>query len=337
MRVGSLVFATEQGIGILAKAFHEHGVITDVVTVAHGRRPEHLDWYAGSMHITSFRDRRQRQDLFDWAAQLDVLLAIETPFEWSLFPHCREHGVKTVLFVNHECMPRELPYQPDLFLCPSPLDRQYFPDRSVYLPVPVDTKKVPWRLRERAREFVHNAGHGGLKGRNGTAELVEALPLIKNPAVIVINTQDPLPRSTEARIARLSSEVDVHLFTGTMPYEKLWAEGDAFVFPHRFDGLSLPLQEARASGMLVLGVDRFPDYCYLPRAPLIPTVGSVKSSVHPSCLSFDEAVIEPKDIAAKIDEWYDRDITELSLSGRQWAEEHAWEKWKDKYLEVLAP
>ena len=38
-----------------------------------------------------------------------------------------------------------------------------------------------------------------------------------------------------------------------------------FVFPEKFNGLSLPLQEARAAGMLVLATDRFPMNTWLPR------------------------------------------------------------------------
>jgi hypothetical protein len=320
LRVGSLVFDTSQGLGVLGKAFFDHGVLSDVLVVEHGRRESNRDWYPGAPRLASLRNPVAA---YEFARDLDVMLFLETAFVWPLIPFCREHGVKTVLLVNHECMPRQLPYQPDFFLCPSPLDQRYFPERSVYLPVPVE---VPWKLRTRAEVFVHNAGHGGLRGRNGTAELLAALPHVKSPARFVVRSQD-------RRWAASDPRLEVRF--GTAPYESLWEEGDCLVWPHKFDGLSLPLNEARAAGMLVMSTDRFPDNEWLPREPLIPVAGYARACVSPRCLEFDEARIDPRAIAAKIDDFYGRDITEYSLAGRRWAEENSWGVLGPKYRATL--
>src|SRR5437879_4274532 len=142
MRVGSIVFATWQGLGILGKSFYDNGVITDVLIQKHRNRPEQRDWYPGASYY-------QHDYAYKFCQSMDVMLFLETPFDWNLMPYCREHGVKTVVMPMYECMPREIPHRPDLWLCPSLLDQQYFPGAnhgergkheecdSVFLPVPV--------------------------------------------------------------------------------------------------------------------------------------------------------------------------------------------------------
>jgi hypothetical protein len=81
--------------------------------------------------------------------------------------------------------------------------------------------------------------------------------------------------------------------------------------------------------------DRFPMSEWLPREPLIPVAGYRKNRIGPPYHEFSEAVFDPKDIAATIDRWYGRDITEYSASGKAWAESMSWAKLRPRYLEVL--
>jgi len=331
MRVGSLVYATDQGLGILAKSFWDAGVIDTVCIVRHGKHITHEDWFPGE---TVLGNLNMTDELVAWIKSLDVFLAFETPFNWNIFDVCRENKVRSVLMPMHECLHSKVRvHKPDVWLCPSHLDiavaMEYTTVNNVfYIPVPVDG--IPFRQRERAEVFVHNAGHGGLKGRNGTAELLTAAELLRSKARLIVRSQEPLnipyrmlPDSVELRI-------------GAVPYDQLWVEGDVFVFPEKFNGLSLPLQEARAAGMLVMCGDRFPMNQWLPTAPLIP----VKSYNHgqrigPPYQAFYEAVFDPEVIAAHIDAWYGRDISAYSLQGKQWAETMSWKALKPKYLEFL--
>jgi glycosyltransferase involved in cell wall biosynthesis len=226
-------------------------------------------------------------------------------------------------------MPRELPRQPDVIICPSALDHQYYPN-GVVLPVPV---RVPWRQRKRARTYIHNAGHGGLRGRNGTQELLASLRYIKSPIDLRIRSQKHIERGfTESQ-----SKVKLDITVGTLPYDQLYHDGDVFLFPEKFNGLSLPLQEARAAGMLVMAGARFPMTTWLPTEPLIPVHHYQRSSVSPRCHEFDEAVYDPRDIAATIDKFYDTDITDYSKAGQEWADHHSWGALRGAYLEVLRP
>lgn len=351
MKVGSLVFATDQGLGILAKSFFDAGVVTDVMVVKHGRRSEREDWYPNSFRVTNLNDPAQLQRMADFCKSVDVMLFFETPFVWPLLDKCRSYRVPTVLMPMYECMPKMLPSHPDMFLCPSLLDYSYYPGdkfhhqekdgrevytKSVHIPVPVEQH---WYQRDRAEVFAHNSGHGGLKGRNGTREFLEAIPLVKSDARFVLRTQDRY-HLDERLIAGAGDRLAVY---GAVARDQLYLE-DVFVFPEKFNGLSLPLQEARAAGMLVMATDRFPMNMWLPISvptgdeilnPLISISGSCTSNVSPRCNDFEEAIIDPRDIAAKIDEWYGRDISVYSLQGREWAKENSWEVLKPKYLSVL--
>lgn len=325
MKVGSLVFSTDQGLGILAKAFYDHGIVTHPVVVAHGKRQEHPEWFPDAPRVTDLR--RERGILMEFCASMDAMLFFETPFDWTLISHCRDVGVKTVISVMHECMPEVLPELPDLWLCPSLLDLRWAGRHrerpAIFLPVPVEQ---PWKVRTRAKVFVHNAGHGGLKGRNGTQQVLEATRLVSSPARFIVRSQDSLPYQLPG---------NVELRIGNFPRETLYDEGDVFLFPERFNGLSLPLQESYAAGMLVMAGDRFPMNTWLPKEPLIPVSGYARNRVAQRCAWFDDAVIDPADIVRAIDLWYDRDITSFSERGRQWAEENLWEKLKPRYIELL--
>lgn len=331
MNVGTLAYATDQGLGILAKSFVDHGIVTDVLVVRHASRPTHTEWYPRSdqMDIRRLDADRIRQ----FAKTMDVMLFFETPFDWNVLPYCRSVSVRTVLMPMHECMPAKLPYEPDIYLCPSLIEYEHYAHQtSVFLPIPVD---VPWRLRTNANVFVHNAGFLGLRGRNGTRELLQAVQHIRSPIRLIVRSQTSKIKRLIPKGLEEDDRVTVHI--GGVSEEELWRTGDVFVFPEKFNGLSLPLQEARAAGMLVMATDRFPMNSWLPTAPLIPVDSYTEVSIARGWLPFQEASVDPVTIASKIDEWYGRDISSYSSSGKHWAAEHtSWKVLKPLYLDVLS-
>jgi hypothetical protein len=280
------------------------------------------------------------------------MLFFETPFHWDLITECQRAGVKTVIMPMYECMPKVLPAEPDLWLCPSLLDLKYYCDtyrcslippssygkiykdrkgrRSTFIPVPV---AVPWKQRYSAEVFIHNAGHGGLRGRNGTRELLDALHYSNRPIKLIIRSQKELILSSREFSREVLSRVEVRL--GTAPYETLYEEGDVFVFPEKFNGLSLPLQEAYASGMYIIAVDRFPINTWLPGEGLVPAPETRKASVSARCHEFEEAVLEPRKIAEELDYVYGTDIREYSFRGSEWALENSWHELGPIYHRVL--
>lgn len=310
--IGSIVFATEQGLGYLAKDFFDNGIIQKVLIREHSSRTNHREWYPRSAIVSS------EAELLE---QCDAFLFFEEVWSWRIIPEARKLGKPTALMPMYECTRSPLPYEPDHILTPSPLDQRYFErGRGVVVPV-----SVPWRKRSRARVFVHNAGNGGLGGRNGTRELLAAMQYVKSPIKLIVRSQE--------RFYDVPVDNRIIYKQGTVPKDELYNEGDVFIFPEKFNGLSLPLQEAFAAGMLVMAGDRFPINTWLPREPLIPVDHYTKEKI---AVEFDCAQYATAAIAATIDAWYDRDISEFSLLGKEYAQKNSWDNLRETYREILS-
>lgn len=313
-KVGSFVLATEQGIGYLAKDFYDNGIIDEVMIHRHSSRENHFEWYPN--HQTN---------LVEFFKSIDILLILETPFQWKHIPLARDYGVKVVIIPMYECTQFPFPYEPDEVWCPSALDYKFYEDRGKenikLVQIPVDVK---WKQRDRALTFVHNAGNGGLGGRNGTSELLQAMEFVKSPIKLIIRSQAHQYKSRDERITF------VH---GSVSKEELWDEGDVFVFPEKFNGLSLPIQEAFASGMLVMTTNRFPNNEYLPNGPLIRVDHYKNDRI---ATMFESACLNPKDVASMIDNYYNKDITSYSLMGKEYNEKNTWKNLKEIYVKLLS-
>lgn len=339
MRIGSVSYATEQGLSYLMKSFFDAGVITDPLIFRYpgGRRTTHLEWYPPGTPVVSkrpFLSGSQTHTVREWLDRIDVLLCFETPLDWSIIPACRERSVKTVLTVMYEWHPERPPYVFDRIISPSLLDQQCFPG-SEFVPVPVDPST--WKQRTHARRFLHNAGHVGCRNHKGTDTLLQALCNVRTRLDITIRCQDAALLDNLRKLSANPPSDNCHVTyeTGSIPYERLFSEHDVYVAPERFNGLSLPLQEARAAGMLVMTTDRFPANAWLPQEPLIPVQGYQKARTQATNLEFDEAIVDPVEVARVIDLWNGHDISEYSLSGKEWAEANSWDVLKPRWLAAL--
>ena len=155
--------------------------------------------------------------------------------------------------------------------------------------------------------------------------MISSLPHIKSPIELIFRSQKPLDNDINDN--RVRKQI------GTLKYEDLYKEGDVFLFPEKFNGLSLPLQEAYSSGMLVMTTHRHPNTEWLPSDPLIPVKGYTEDRI--VNVPFKRAEISPIDIANTIDSWYNKDITELSIMGKKWGEAHSWDKMLPEYLKII--
>lgn len=327
MNVGTIAYEVNSGLGRLAKDFYDHGVVNRVMVMDHAFYTR-KNWYPANVRFTSAQSR-------NFLKGLDALLLFENVFtreRWQIVSTARSQGIKVVLMPMYEYTPKPLPVPVDLYICPSLLDQQYYKDLpNVFIPVPVEREFI---FRERALVFVHNAGHGGFGYRNGTVELLNAIHRVKSPIKLIVRAQPDSSQMVKLfRSHKPDPRVDLRLVEEE--YKELYREGDVFIFPEKFNGLSLPLQEAYASGMLVMATDRFPMNTWLPKEPLLPVRRYVKDHCIPS-VEFDKADVNSMDIAAKIDEWYEKDISGYSMCGYYWAQEHSWEKLKPRYLEALS-
>lgn len=326
MQIGMVAYACCQGLGYLAKSFYDAGIIDEVIMVHHGspQRPTYPEWY-NYRAIDVQRGFAGNPRVHALLSKIDVILFFETPFDWNLPKVCKEHNVKTIMVPMYEWFPKDQMGTFDGYLCPSLLDVDYFKGRphTLFEP-PVDPST--WRLRTTAREFLHNAGNIGHRNHKGTLELLQAVKYLKSNLSLTVRCQDT--RSFQRLLSgEPGVENDPHLTLelGEIPYKTLFTDHDVYVAPEKFNGLSLPLQEAHAAGMLVMASNRYPNYCWLPTNPLIPVKETKQAEIGGSYLAFEESIIDPQAIAKVMDDWYGRDIRGLSSQGKIWAEGNRWE------------
>jgi hypothetical protein len=341
VRVGSIVLPTRQGIGWLAKRFFDAGVITDVMAFRGNGRKSHLkEWYPpGTVELVG--RPFDGPDVEAFVGRIDVLLQFETVWDHSFFRFCRGRGVKTVVVPNHEWLMVSPPFRPDAYIAPSLLDQQYLPG-SPFLEIPVEGGT--WRQRTRAVRFLHGAGNLGVRFHKGTPEILAALRLCRTSVDFTIRAQDvPLFNRVlaqagwpaEAERIDLPGGGTLTLQRGDGEHAELYAHHDVFVMAEKYNGLSLPLREARAAGMLVVTSSRFPMNTWLPREPLIPVHRLYEARVSGAYLPYQEAEVRPEDIAATIDRLNGSCIEQYSREGRAWAEEMSWERWRPKWKATL--
>lgn len=328
MKVGTICYATSRGLGHLARDFYVNGVVTDFMVMLHPDVPANKDWYPNAPTVDKKNPDLTVMKAF--CAGMDAMLFFETPFEWSLLNYCRSIGVRTYLITMYECTPRDHG-RPHKYLCPSLLDVDYFNGELVTLPVDRE-----WKLKEHAEVFVHNGGYLGEPGsdgvmREGTETVIRAMSYVKSPLKLLIRTQEEVAPNLQKIMAR---DKRIEYMLGTVPYDDLYSTADVSIGAQKWNGCSLPLQEAFASGVLVINTDRYPMNRWLPREALVKPSQTVKHTIG-RCMEFDESIVNPLWLAAKMDEWYGKNITQQSLAGKAWADRNSWAALKPHYQSIL--
>jgi hypothetical protein len=249
---------------------------------------------------------------------LDTLFCIELPYDWSLLERARARDVRIVFRINYEYLPDPLPVTPDVMI--APVD-WYQPEEAIVLPFPVNRRRFPFKKRTRAHTFLHVTGRQGRFNRNGTKELLEAIPLVRADVRFVIYSQKRLPGPTD------DPRIECHV-GDVLDNADLYTAGDVFIFPRRYGGQSLGINEAQSVGMPVMTIDMRPQNAFLPPDLLIPyeRMEAIELDRRVEC-----AVIDPVAIASKIDEWAHADISHLSEQADRYADSISWETLQPRY------
>jgi glycosyltransferase involved in cell wall biosynthesis len=338
MKVGTIVYATNSGLGVLAKEFYDNGIITDVLVQTHPTLKNNFHWYKDSPALSIVNDiainttptPRHNKDLIEaFIDKIDILFLFEIEWYSDVIQLARKKGKKLVFMPMYECSP--FPILADCYLTVSDLDHEYYTQmykgRNIKrINVPAHSS-VSWKKRTHANIFIHNAGFHNSNDRNGTQKIIDAIPLIKSRDIeIKIRTQDL--RYEFGNDKRLSID------TSNRDFSELWNEGDVFLFPEKWNGLSLPIQEAYSSGMMVMCGNRFPMNAWLPTEPMINVERYSRMNIIHN-IPFKSAQYNPIDIANKIDEFANKDIEKYSLMGLEWHNQNSWKVMKNKYIKIM--
>ena len=328
MKIGLIARCDNSGLGRLSLDFYEHLSFDKMMVIIHPSYTNYPDRFPRGLTCEYTSPTLEEIDKF--LDGLDILLTFETPYNWNIFSRAREKGIKTILIPNYEWTIEKPPMIPDLWLCPSKLDFDIYSQeyKNVkYLPIPIDRKKIPFRLRKTAETFVFNNGHGGATGRNSAREFLQAISLVPIGVKFIFRTQVYLEEGI--------SDKRVTIKQGEIPFKDLWKEGDVFVFPHKFDGLSLPIQEAMAAGMPIISTNIYPHNTYLPKELLFEPEAMGKVRMSQCNRVIDTAMISPKILADKITEWANQDISKYSEMMNKQAELWSWHNLGPKYLQTF--
>ena len=353
-KISAIVRADCGGLGALSRSFSDYLGFHRTVSLSRHAGEHYPHWFLNNRTA----DDGLTIELLAWLCEeADVLLSFETWYG-DLAPRvARRMGVRTALVPMYECCPLRgagLEYT-DLAMCPSLLDLGEMDRtpglaaaRRVFLPVPFDVERISHRRRRRARVFLHSMGHGGIAGRNGTRQVIEAWCYVKSNARLVVRHQSPLPVEPPLndRITFLSAAAA----GGVENYWDLWSEADVLLHPHRWDGLSLPIQEALAAGMPVMTTRYWP-FCdagerdrsveaeqrtgWLPLSSQQMSIEVTSTTRQRISREITAHETTPQAIASTIDAWYDADISAASDEARACAERHSWRRLLAEYQRLF--
>lgn len=256
----------------------------------------------------------------------DVMVAVETMFDDALVcAVCSRRNVRTVNIVMHESYNRGRTW-PDLFLCPVHVTYDKVADTNkAFYSLPFDIEPFTFKLRTRARRFLHIMGYGAAYNRRQTREVVAGFLLADIPgATLTVHCQQDW-RKEYGHV----DDPRVNYRLESMPSQAALYDGfDVLLQPDSYAGFNLPLLEAKACGMPVITTDappmhelvRDPDALVaVARTDRVETVSGI-----PSRLNMTRYLVSAESVAATVKRLAATDIRAKSRRARACAESHAW-------------
>lgn len=241
MRWGLIVRSErDRGLGIQTKAMYDnlHPDKTLVVVNKRSGFESHPEDYPGAT-VAEFHNGHgtwkfaDEEIVRDWISGLDVVLSVETLYDWDLFG-----DVTTIVHGNPEFWVSSKT-QPDVWWWPTSWRTEHIPYGPI-VPVPVPDGPS-WLDAHNAFDgqlrVSHVAGSGAMEDRNGTLTVIDAKRRLPSIAVSIYD-QKNAPVSDRFEMYR-----DQHIL----------------LLPRRYGGLCLPALEAMASGLMVIMPDCSPN------------------------------------------------------------------------------
>lgn len=326
---GLIAVATKSGLGYQTKDYYEHlnpdrTLVVDIS--AHNGMEQNYHWYPDALVSVGF----PRPDVIrNFLYGLRTVLTAETPYNYDLYAIAREMGVKTVCVVNYEFFDwfkyPDYP-TPDVIVSPSSWHsseiEEFCKSRGIkYYQIhhPVDRQRFPFRLRT-TKKFLHIAGNPATFDRNGTWDAMNAIPDGN-----VVTQNEELARHLRMKYRHSS------VWTKVEDPNFMYNLGDVLVFPRRYGGNCLPLNEALSSGMPVIMPDIEPNRI-LPEEWLVPA--EVTGSFEPRT-KIDLYSVDPEALREKVEWFKNCQIETESIKADEIAQTISWEALKPKWEAIL--
>jgi glycosyltransferase involved in cell wall biosynthesis len=232
--------------------------------------PYHNDWadYDPATLTVVEREKLTPELVEDWirSNRLNVIWGAETFYVEWFTAVAKACGARTVLAPNPEFFSHVAAWEPrpDVLAAATRWRIGEMPG-AIVLPQPVDRERLPFRQRTKADTFLFVLGHHATRDRQGIRVLWDALARVTEPIRVIVRSQRDVNPPHQ-----YPSHIDLDIRVADEPdYAVLYAEGDVFLHPRRYGGLSLPLLEAMSVGMVPLATDASPQKSWLPPEMLL--------------------------------------------------------------------
>jgi glycosyltransferase involved in cell wall biosynthesis len=324
MKLGLIARANNRGLGTLSWEFYRHLKPYKTVAISLPFDEQEL--------VNRFPDaqvvRGVHDHAYDHLSDCNIVLSFETVYNDQAVINLKRLNPK-IVFVLMPMFEQQDGKGANAWIIPTVWNYGYWGQPKIYLPVPIDRQRLPFKLRTKAKVFVHNGGMQWGDDRNGTLTVLKAMQFVKADIRLVVRFQKfPDKMYNEVRTL-LEKDPRIEFDTTAYPnYWDIWQGGDVFIYPRAYAGLALPTNEAMSSGLPVVMTDMNPQNEYLPKELLIETKRKFMIDMF---RPIEACEVEPRMVAKKMDELANMDITKLSLQMNHIAEHWSWEAMLPKY------
>jgi glycosyltransferase involved in cell wall biosynthesis len=264
----------------------------------------------------------------------DTILTWEVPGSWKYPAIWKRRGIKWIHMVHWDWF---APQYMDLWrsaqllspnkMCQNELLALELP--STYLPVPVDTKRLKFKLRKKADTFISVYGFGGQDNRRSLHEVFAAWRMLKSETPLLIFAQKDPPE-----LEGLEPVPGAQISVGNVPEPAdLYTIGDIAVQPSRYEGVGVSMVEAQATGIPVIAINA-PPMNEIVRDLLVPVDRVIDIQIMGK--SLPSFVPSPGGLAALVGSIRGTDISELSLGAREMVEKKfSWTALREQWIQIL--
>lgn len=315
MKLGLVVFANDSGLGAqtrrLCYMLRPDQLLAIDSSPFSKNVAQHWDWYDA---FTGYRVHGfpKNNEIKFFLRGLTHVLVCENPLNVYLLSEAKRLGIKVFIQSNYEFCDHldkqlVLPYK---FLMPShwmidAMKAKFGDDMVEYCPPPIDPNEFTIAretnlARTAPKRLLHIVGTLAAHDRNGTLDLLKALPFITGEFSLVIRSQHQLPDEYHYTDPRVTYQ-----FGNVPTAEDMYRDFDALVLPRRYGGLSLTCNEALMSALPVIMPDISPNNQLLPSEWLVP---ATKRSEFFTRTMIDVYGVNPRALARKIDQLLESDL-----------------------------
>lgn len=349
MKIGLLAYSTNTGLGYQTLEFYEN-MNPDKVLIAdlsvHNGVETHHERFPNARIDRCMTPGYLSKESCEWLVDdMDVVFVCETPLNYYIYEYAKQKGVKVVQQYNFEFLDYfrkpKLPV-PDVLASPSKWGIEIVDSMNLtkvlHWPVPVNTKKIPFRRFVEVETFVHIIGRPAANDRNGTVAFLEAAKSLGTAYNYLVYLQPPTEHRTASHFQEVRDALNkakevlgenLKIIENEPDNTRMYSHGEVLVLPRRYGGLCLPMWEALSAGMPVIMPNVSPNNTILPKPWLVEADIGGSFKAHTDITLY---TARHDHLAARMS-MVAHNIEAYNKYARELAESMSWEAQKPIYLQ----